>query len=342
MTSRPTLKDVAERAGVSFKTVSRVVNGESGVSPAMTERVRAAVAELGYRRNHSAQVLRRGGSRVGTVAVVHADSANPFAAAVHAAFERRLRTVADTVVVSASAHEDADEHDRLVGLFAERRVDGLAIVPVGDEPGPTLRRELAERTPVVFIDRAPGVAADSVASDHRGGARAATAHLLAHGHRRIAFLGSREQSESIRQRHAGFLDAVTDADAAPIVRFGLTSPDLADAAVTDLLGATDPPTALFAAQNLAAVGAVRALHRLGAQHDVALVAFDHLEIADLVEPAITTAPQNAEELGRAAADLLLRRIDGDAGEAITVVVPVEVIERGSGEIPLGPAAGFRP
>jgi len=118
------------------------------------------------------------------------------------------------------------------------------------------------------------------------------------------------------------------------VRFGLTTPDLADEAVTELLAGADAPTALFAAQNLAAVGAVRALHRLGRQHEVALVAFDHLEIADLVEPAITTAPQNAEALGRAAAEVLLRRIDGDSSDPTRIVVPVEIVPRGSGELAL--------
>ena len=333
MAARPTLKHVAEHAGVSFKTVSRVVNDEAGVSPAMAARVRAAIDELGYRRNRSAQVLRRADARLGTVAVVHADSANPFAAAVHAAFEEHLRTAADTVVLSASSHEDPEEHDRLVDLFVERQVDGLAVIPVSDAPGPSLSRELERRTPIVFIDREPGVEADVVTSDHRGGAHAATTHLLAHGHRRIAFLGSREHSGSIRERFAGFDAAIVDAGGAePIVRFGLTSADLADRAVTDLLTGPDAPTALFAAQNLTAAGAVRALHRLGRHHDVALVAFDHVEIADLVEPGITTVPQNAEELGRTAAELLLRRIDGDLGEATRITVPVGLVARGSGEI----------
>ena len=143
MSDRPTLKDVAAKAGVSFKTVSRVVNDEPGVSSAIAERVRSAVAELGYRRNHSAQVLRRSDARLQTVAIVHADATNPFAAAVHASFERYLRTTADTLVVSASSHGDAGEHDRLVDLFTERRVDGLAVIPVSDSPGPALRRELA-------------------------------------------------------------------------------------------------------------------------------------------------------------------------------------------------------
>ena len=141
-TPRPTLKDVAERAGVSFKTVSRVVNDESGVSPAMADRVHTAIAELGYRRNHSAQALRRGDGRLGTVGIVHADAANPFAAAVHAAFERHLRTSADTLVLSGSSHQDPHEQDRLVDAFIARQVDGLAVIPFGDQPGPALQREL--------------------------------------------------------------------------------------------------------------------------------------------------------------------------------------------------------
>ncbi|MEM7095317.1 MAG: LacI family DNA-binding transcriptional regulator [Actinomycetota bacterium] len=330
---RPTLKDVAERAGVSFKTVSRVVNGEPGVSEDMAARVGAAIEALGYRRNHSASSLRRAGARIGTIGVIHADIANPFAAAVHASFERQAR-IDDTLILAGSAGEDPEEQDRLVEAFIARQVDGLAVIPSGDDPGPALRRELQRGTPIVFIDRDPGVPADVVLSDHRGGAREATAHLLDHGHRRIGFLGSRERTPSVRQRRLGFDDAMKRIDGAiSTVRIDLTSIDAAERAVEDLFadrGAA--PTALFAAQNLAATGAVRGLHQLGLQHEIAIVAFDHIEIADIVDPGITTIPQRADELGRRAATLLAERIDGSTVPARREVVDVELLPRGSGEL----------
>ena len=335
MTSRPTLKDVAEAAGVSFKTVSRVVNRESGVSSAMIERVNEAVTQLGYQRNHSAHLLRRSGQRLGTIGVIHADITNPFAAAVHVAFERQA-SAHDTLLLSGSTNEDPRRQDQLVEAFVSRRVDGLAVIPTADAPGPALERELARHTPIVFIDRDPGVDADVVLSDHRGGASTAVSHLLGHGHRRIGFIGSREETSSVRERRAGFDDAMRSVDGAvSTVRTHLTSIEASEAAVLDLFadkGAA--PTALFAAQNLAATGAVRALHRLGLEHDVALVAFDHIEIADIVTPGITTAPQNAASLGQQAAELLFKRIAGSGDAPTRHVVPVELVARGSGEIAL--------
>ena len=332
--SRPTLKDVADRAGVSFKTVSRVVNGEGGVSDDLTVRVEAAVHDLGFRRNHSARTLRRSGQRAGTIGVVHSDIANPFAAAVHAAFERSA-SEHDTLLLSGSAGGDPDLQDSLVEAFVSRQVDGLAVIPSGPEPGSNLARELGRGTPIVFIDREPGVPADVVLSDHRDGARKATEHLLRHGHQRIAFLGSRERSSSVRERRGGFDDVMKSIDGAvSTVRTDLTSIDGAVAAVHDLFrdrGAA--PTALFAAQNLAAIGAVRALHQLGLQHEIALVAFDHLEIADIVDPGITTVPQDADALGRQASDLLFERMAGSNDPAIRHVIPVELVPRGSGELP---------
>lgn len=332
MNPRPTLKDVAEHAGVSFKTVSRVVNGESGVSQEMATRVQTAVDTLGYRRNHSASAL-RSGQRQGTIGVVHADIANPFAAAVHAAFEHEARAN-ETLLLSGSAGEDPDEQDRLVEAFVARQVDGLAVIPSGYEPGPALRRELQRGTPIVFIDRDPGVPADLVLSDHRDGARAATQHLLDHGHRKIGFFGSREQTVSVQQRRLGFDDAMRRVDGAiSTVRTDLTSIDKAERAVHELFadrGAA--PTAVFAAQNLAATGAIRGLHQLELENDIALVAFDHLDIADIVQPGITTVPQDTEALGRSAAKLLFERIEGSTVEPRRAVVPVSLVPRGSGEI----------
>lgn len=340
---RPTLKDVADAAGVSFKTVSRVVNGEPGVSADLTERVNTAVAELGYRRNHSAHMLRRADQRAGTIGVVHADIANPFAAAVHAAFERAA-SGSDTLLLSGSAGEDPDRQDALVEAFMARQVDGLVVIPSGPRPGPALARELRRKTPIVFVDREPGVDADVVASDHHTGAHQATRHLVHHGHRHIVFLGSRQRTSSTRDRRRGFDEAMaTVAGGESTVRTDLAGADQAEAAVRAIFAgeagqragrAGDPrfPSAIFAAQNLTAMGAVRALHKLGLHRDIALVAFDHLEIADIVEPGITTVPQDAGALGSRAAELLFDRIDGSRGPAIRHIEPLRLMPRGSGEL----------
>lgn len=326
------MKDVAEVAGVSFKTVSRVVNDEAGVSATMAKRVHTAIDQLGYRRNHSAHALRsRSGG--GTIGVIHADITNPFSAAVHAAFERHTAD-RGSVLLAGSAGEDPTRQDQLVETFAERRVDGLVIIPSDDTPGPALQRELDRHTPIVFVDREPDTDADVVMSEHRDGAAAATRHLLDHGHRHIGFLGSSERTFSVQQRRIGFDDAMKSVErGVSTVRTDLTDAAMAAAAVHELFAdRRSSPSALFVAQNLAAAGAIRALHQRGLAHEIALVAYDHLDSADVVDPAITTVPQDAEALGRIAAEALFSRIGGDRRAPQRHIVPVSIVPRGSGEI----------
>lgn len=331
------MKDVATLAGVSFKTVSRVVNGESGVSTSLAERVETAIDELGYRPNDGARTLRSGSQRATTIGVVHAEIANPFMAAVHSAFES-VAASNGCLILSGTASEQIERHEELIRAFTRRRVDGLVVIPVGDATAPpsdVLIQEIQRGTPVVFIDRDPGIDADVVMSDHRGGAQLATQHLIDYGHHKIAFVGSRDHVHSVIERRAGFESVMTDAAASPAaVITGLRSPDQAADAVHELFARPDAerPTAIFAAQNGITLGAVRALHQLGLQHKVALVGFDHIDAVDIVDPAITTVPQDAEELGRRAGALLFSRLLDGRTEVRQEIVPVSLVPRGSGEI----------
>jgi len=334
---RPTMKNVALLAGVSFKTVSRVVNREAGVSRQLEERVTAAIAELGYQPDHGARSLRQTARQSATIGVIHTDIANPFMAAVHSSFEA-VAAANGCLLLSGTTLEQPERYDELIRAFTGRRVDGLLVVPVGDtatNPSALLTKEIERGTPVVFIDREPGIEADLVMSDHRGGAEIATRHLLDHGHHRVAFLGSREHVHSVIERRAGFeavMDTAGETPAAIIA--GLRTPDDSAKAVHELLSrpSADQPTAIFAAQNSLTLGAVRALHSLGRQHDVALVGFDHIDSVDIVEPGITTVPQNAEEVGRRDGDLLFSRLLEGRNEPIREIVPVTLVPRGSGEI----------
>lgn len=333
------MKNVAALAGVSFKTVSRVVNGEAGVSRQLEERVTAAIAELGYQPNHGARTLRQTkapGSA--TIGVVHADIANPFMAAVHSAFES-VAAANGYLILSGTSLEDPERHDELVRAFTGRQVDGLIVVPVGDAAAPPsarLEREIERGTPVVFLDRDPGIEADVVMSDHRGGAELATRHLLGHGHRRIAFLGSRERVHSVIERRTGFEAVMQAAAATPAALItGLRTPDESAKAVHELLNRPqeEQPTAIFAAQNGLTLGAVRALHARARHHDVALVGFDHIDAVDIVEPGITTVPQNARELGRRAGELMFERLLEGRTTPVREIVPISIVPRGSGELP---------
>jgi LacI family transcriptional regulator len=332
---RATLRDVAALAGVSLKTASRVVNGEAGVSPGLVVRVEDAARLLRYRPDQGARALRRTDRRTATIGLLLEDVENPYSAALHRAVEdaARARGVA---VLAASVDETPERERELVAAFASRRVDGLIIMPAS--PDQThLEAERRAGIPVVFVDRSPpAFEADSVVADNADGAAVATRHLLGAGHGGVAFLGGRLAAATTHERHAGYLSALAQAGVDVLARHVLTDlPTIDDAedAASALLTAPDAPTALFTAQNLVTIGAIRALRRLGRHREVAVVGFDDFVLADLLDPAVTVVAQDPHGTGRRAAELLFRRVDGETGPYVHEVLPTRLIARGSGEIP---------
>jgi LacI family transcriptional regulator len=215
------------------------------------------------------------------------------------------------------------------------------IVPCSGDQG-YLARDRDAGTALVFVDRPPRfIDADAVVADNAGGARAAVEHLIAAGHRRIAFLGDRPSIFTVDERHRGYHDALAGAGlpADPALeRLGLVDSDAAAAAAGELLEAAEPPTALFTSQNLNTVGAMRALRERRLQRAVALVGFDDVMLADMLEPGITVIAQHPYRLGRQAAELLFSRRSGFDGASRRIVVPTELVARGSGEIQPAPVA----
>lgn len=332
---RATLRDVAAMAGVSIKTVSRVVNGENGVTPAKVAAVRRAIRQLDYRPNVSASALRRAGGRTSAIGMVLEDLANPFSSAVLRAVED-VANKRQVLILTGSVDEDQDRERTLVRAFTERRVDGLIIAPVGEDQG-YLRAEIEAGTPLVFVDRLPqGLPADCVLSDNEGGARDAVHHLADVGHRHIAYLGDLRIIPTAQQRFAGYQRACLERglpwNPAHQLHDLHTVADAATATVR-LLRSADPPTALFASQNLVTIGAITALQQLGLEDTVALVGFDDFLMADLLKPRVSVIAQDPRRMGRVAAELLFQRLDGDHGEPRRVVLPTTAILRGSGEIP---------
>lgn len=337
---RPTLRDVAGHAGVSFKTVSRVVNGEGGVSEDLASRVAEAVEALGYRPDDRARHLRQNGAHTGAIGFVMVDVANPFFSSILRGIEEVAR-VRDCLVLAGSTDGDIERQDQLIEAFVDRRVDGLIVVPSGESLG-SLKREIERGTPVVFLDLEPtGVVADLVRSDHFGGAVAATEHLIAHGHRDIAFFGDHPSVFSAGQRLAGFTAAMEHAGlqiGEHRVLTGHLYPAAWRAAIREQLERFPLPSAIFTAQNFVTVGGVEALNDLGLRTQIAQIGFDDLELADVVEPGISVVPQRPWELGRRAAELLFRRLDGEAGAPIRDVLADAIVARGSGEIPPPPGS----
>jgi LacI family transcriptional regulator len=332
--------DVAAMAGVSVKTVSRVVNAEPGVSPTLEAAVGRVIEQLGYRRDANASMLRRRGGRTQTIGLVLEDVANPFSSALHRAIEDSAR-VRKVLVFAGSCDEDARRERDIISSFRDRRVDGIIVVPASHNHT-YLYEEQRTGTALVFVDRPAGhLDADFVASDNVGGSVEAVEHLLAHGHRRIAFLGDLPSIWTAEARLRGYTQAIDHAGlgvSGELVRTGLRGSEAAAAAVRELLALPDPPTALFTSQNLLTVGGIQALRKAGLERRIALVGFDDVALGDLLAPAISVVAQDPHELGQAAAELLFRRMDGDTSPSVHHVVPVKLIARGSGEInPTEPA-----
>lgn len=331
---RPTLADVAREVGVSAKTVSRVLNEDGPVSPRTREQVLAAVAELGFQPNLMARNIRVGGPDT-TIGLVIPDLANPFFGAVARAIEDTVGERGLTLLMGSSA-DDPDRERALTDKFLARRVSILMIVPSVGADHAHLKSHRAAGLPVVFLDR-PGVglSTDSIVSSNRAGTHDGVAHLIAHGHRRIGFIGDLPvKLYTRRERLAGYRTALQEADL-PYDRSLVTNAHDQPAAATataQLLALSDPPTALFAGNNMVALGMVAELAR-SRRKDIAIVAFDDVPLAEALEPALTVVAQDPEEIGRAAAGTALARLDGDRSRARTITVPTRLIVRGSGERP---------
>ena len=327
------MREVAQAAGVSLKTVSRVVNGEPGVGLATAARVRQAIEALGFHRNEIARSLRPGQASA-TVGLVIGDVSNPFYSAIARAVEGVARAHRH-MLITASSEDEPDLERELVHTMSRHRVDGLLIVPAGRNGDDRyLEPELLMGTPVVFLDRPPeGVEADTILFDNVGGARLAVEHLLAYGHRRIGVVGGAPSFSTVRERLEGYRLALADAGLQfedSLVRLSQHDAAEAESVAGALLEQSDPPTAIFATNNRMSIGVLRALRARGQR--VALVGFDDFELADMLATPITVVAHDPSEMGRLAAELLFARLAGDADPPKRLVLPTTLVVRGSGEI----------
>ncbi len=333
---RVTLRDVALEAGVSIKTASRVVNRESTVNAAMADRVEDAVERLDYRPNELARSLK--GRRSRTIGLIIADISNPFMATCAQAIEGVAREHGHALILCDS-HADLRMEGTYVELLTQRQVDGLLLVPAH---GRNIRLKTEQRAglPVVTLDApAEGLRADKVLVQNRAGAREATEHLIGHGHERIAFVGDERRFYTARKRLEGYKQALKSANLKPLHSMGAHSIELGEQMTKRILDTTERPTALFAANILTAVGALRATEHLGLRvpEDVAMIGFDDFELAPVLRPRFTLVHQPAAELGRRAAEMLFDRLDGeDDPDPRHLVLPTELVVRESCGCPAEP------
>jgi LacI family transcriptional regulator len=330
---RPTMHDVAARAGVALSSVSRALGNHPDVSKRMRRRVLEAAAELGYEPNFLAQSLRTGNTQ--TIGFIARDIANPFLAAIANGAEKYLRE-RGYVMLLVNSDGDPDLDADHINVLRRRRVDGLILNLVDEQHQPTLDAIAALQPPIALVDREiPDLAASAVLCDHYTGVRAATADLTDHGHRRIAFISGQRNVRPVRERVRGMTDAMAAAgieqDPA-LIRFGPFGGTFAYDQMNAMLDAADRPTAVLTGGVQVTLGAMRALaHRqLVAGRDIGLVALDELDLLDIVQPAVSVVARDPQRMGSEAARLLLAAAAGEPPER--VVLPTEYHARSTPDV----------
>lgn len=325
-----TLNDVAAVAGVSPTTISRYL-GRSIVLPQATrDRIDAAITALDYRPNLLAKRLSTG--RAEAIGLVTPEIDNPFFAQLAAAVEAEAEKHGYAVYMT-STHGDPLREIGAVRRMRDGHVDGLVLITSRPDDG-ALARLLADDDKVVLLDEdVPGIGLCRVFAQNEHGAWLATRHLIAAGHRHIAFIGGPPGLMSVQERKAGFERAMAEAGlpAAPqAVLLRDYSRAFGDQAATILLGLNPRPSAIFASSDYLAIGVLGAFQRAGLSvpQDMSLIGFDDMPFADLVNPPLTTIRQPVPEMGRLAFQVLLALIHGENTARLSRL-PVELVQRKS-------------
>jgi LacI family transcriptional regulator len=329
---RPTIKDVARKAGVSLGTASRVLNGHKSVSEAMRGKVERAIRELGFRPNAVAQSMRSGATR--TIGIVIRDITVPALAGFVKSAQDVLQDAGYTLFIAGS--EDRRERElEILSAFSRRRIDGLIMTTSSESDPGLLKAREGLRIPVVLLDRQLPETFDAVMIAHREGTRRAVEHLLDLGHRRVALLTGPETVRPAAERVLGYRDAFRargmEIDSELIRTHGFNS-EFGYVETSALLGQRWPPTAIISGGIAMLAGTLRAVraHGLRIPQDVSLLAGGDSDLAELATPAITVVRWNFGEIGRAAAQLILDRIERHPDwPPRRITFPTELVLRGS-------------
>jgi LacI family transcriptional regulator len=332
---RASIRHVALRAGVSVTTVSHALNGTRFVSDSARARVQEAVQALGYVPSEVARWLKHNTTR--TLGMLVPNNSNPYFAEIIRGVERRCSAAGYSLLL-CNSDDDAQRQADHLRVLAERRVDALVLVASGDDTQ-IAALCLGLHLPLVLVDREiEGLAADLVEVDHAAGGELATSHLLALGHARVACIGGPENLRPSQQREAGWRRALAAAGvqprAAELVR-GDFKPQGGAAALRRMLQSSRPPSAVFACNDLMAIGALHAAHAAGVAvpGELSLVGFDDIELSAYTLPPLTTVAQPKEAIGTAAVELLLERIHGGRSQPRRLVLQPELRLRASSAVP---------
>ena len=324
------MADVAQLAGVGKMTVSRFLSGSAHVSKATADRVQRAIRMLNYQPNELARSLRSVHSK--TIALILPYLYDPFFATCAHAISTVATEHGYSVLITTS-DERTEVERKQASLMLRRRIDGMIIIPA-PHAEEYLRDPAFSLVHIVTLDRpAPDSRFDSVVVNNRAGARAGVAHLIDHGHRKIAFLGLSKALFTFQARYAGYKEAMTKARLTPESYIDCVSQENTIAVVRSLLEEADPPTALFAGNNLTMRYMLHALNELKVDvpGKIALAGFDDFDIADVLQPALTVVRQPVYQIGETAANLLFERIANGQfpSKGHRVVLPLELVIRRS-------------
>jgi LacI family transcriptional regulator len=330
----PTIRDVSKLAGVAPITVSRVVNDSGYVSQKTRQRVESAIEELGYVPNMLGPSLRF--KQTMTLAVVITDITNPFWTTVTRGIEDVAQANGYSTIL-CNTDESEEKQEQYLQMLLRRRIDGILMVPASSSPDP-IRLIKRQGIPIVVVDRQiPGVDVDIVRADSESGAYQLTQYLLSLGHRQITMLAGPKSTSTAIDRVNGFCRAMNETGLNTCdtqVLWGAFTQESGYSMAKEALERTPRPTALFAANNFIAIGAMWAMREQGFRvpEDLALVAVDDIPPAFTIEPFLTVATQPAREMGHQAARLLLDIIKKGADhQCQQIVLPTELIIRTSSE-----------
>ena len=327
-----TIREVAEKAGVSSTTVSHVINTTRFVSEETRQRVLSAMQELGYRPNYLARSLRRGETH--TIGLILPDSSNPFFAEIaHSIEEVAFRQGYSLILCNTEG--DLEKERRYVEVLSKKQVDGMIFVAAGEQTD-SLQELLRLRTPLVIVDRdlSEHLDVDTVLTDNRQGGYQATRHMIDLGHRRIACITGPSNLTPSAERVSGYAGALAEAglpvDERLILR-GDFHPRSGGEATLHLLGLEEPPTAIFACNDLMAIGALSAANEAGypVPDRLAVIGFDDIELASHTTPPLSTIAQPRAEISQTAINLLLERINEHSQPAQRILLPGKLVIRAS-------------
>ncbi|MEO6394996.1 MAG: LacI family DNA-binding transcriptional regulator [Devosia sp.] len=313
-----TIRDVAKMAGVSISTVSLAFSAKGRVSPDTHQRIWAAAQTVGYVPNPLAQGLKSGRSRL--IGMVVGDISNPFFGRLLKGVERTALAHNHMVIVSDS-DADAKQELAIIDQLTEQRVAGIILSPHGNAPD-YVERIKGLKMPLVMVDhRVPSVEADFVGSDNVLASAMLTEHMIRYGHRRIAHIAGRAGLYTTSQRLKGFLETMQGAGIEvdqSLVADGDYRGERAYAEAMRLMTRADRPTAILAANNVMALGALQAINDLGfiCPTDISLTSIDDVPWGNVIQPRITMVVQQVDELARIASEWLLERIRARGGDAI--------------------------